>query len=303
MMVSVIIPTYKRSERLPFAIKSILNQTYNNPIEIIVVDDNGDNEYRNNTKTNIASFIENNQIRYIQNKNNLGGCGARNVGAQIASGFYITFLDDDDFYEPTKIQEQVDFLKNNPSYDACMCNMFREDEHKRKIISEENNARGKNLKEAILNGNLFTSMLLLKKEVFLKLKGFSEIPRFQDKYFHYKLLNNGFSIGIISKPLLTLVEHNDNRISSTSIEKVVKALDILHAFEISQKTIFSKKEWTTIQYRHLYNNAYILSTGNFLQKMRGFFFIARALPKWNGNLKLGKLLLKTMTPNFILKLK
>ena len=40
--VSVIIPTYKRSEFIDRAINSLLNQTYKN-IEIIVVDDNGDN--------------------------------------------------------------------------------------------------------------------------------------------------------------------------------------------------------------------------------------------------------------------
>lgn len=39
-LVSVIIPTYKRSECICKTIDSVLNQTYSN-IEIIVVDDNG----------------------------------------------------------------------------------------------------------------------------------------------------------------------------------------------------------------------------------------------------------------------
>ena len=41
LLVSIIIPTYKRSETLIRAINSALNQTYSN-IEVIVVDDNAD---------------------------------------------------------------------------------------------------------------------------------------------------------------------------------------------------------------------------------------------------------------------
>ncbi len=37
-LVSVIIPTYKRSDMLPRAIKSVLNQTYKN-IQVVVVDE------------------------------------------------------------------------------------------------------------------------------------------------------------------------------------------------------------------------------------------------------------------------
>lgn len=49
--VSVITPTYKRSEMLPRAIKSVLAQTYKN-VEIVVVDDNDpDSEWRKKDRT------------------------------------------------------------------------------------------------------------------------------------------------------------------------------------------------------------------------------------------------------------
>ena len=164
-LVSVIIPTYKRSERLPNAINSILNQTYST-IEIIIVDDNGLNEYTTATESQLKPYIDNNQIKYIKHPKNQGGCIARNTGVQNANGYYITFLDDDDFYEPTKVQEQVNFLKNNTQLDACMCAMFRVDENNNEIKSKENFPRGINLKEAILDGNIFTSMLMIKKNIF-----------------------------------------------------------------------------------------------------------------------------------------
>lgn len=48
--VSVIIPTYKRSDMQPRAIDSVLNQTYKN-VQVVVVDDNNpDTEYRKNSR-------------------------------------------------------------------------------------------------------------------------------------------------------------------------------------------------------------------------------------------------------------
>ena len=55
--VSVIIPTYKRSDFLQRAIDSVLNQSYDN-IEIIVVDDNNPNsEYRFRTDEKMKKYV------------------------------------------------------------------------------------------------------------------------------------------------------------------------------------------------------------------------------------------------------
>ena len=301
MKVSIIIPTYKRSSRLPIAIDSVLNQTYKN-IEIIVVDDNGDNEYRKKTKSVLEKFISQNKITYIEHQTNQGGCEARNTGAFAAKGNYIAFLDDDDFYESTKIEEQVKFLETHPKYDACMCHMYRTDDKGKQIPSRENMARGTTLKAAILNGNLFTSMLLIKKEVFEKLGGFSEISRFQDKYFHYKFLENEYQIGILDKQLLTLVEHYDIRISLTSAKKIINALDTLHEVELKHKNCFNNKEWHFIMQRFYYNKAYTLSQGKFIDRLLALGYIVKSLPYYNGKFKCFKLFLKALTPKYFLKL-
>ena len=56
-LVSVIIPTYKRADKLKRAIDSVLRQTYSN-FEILVVNDNeiGD-EYTENLKNLILSYL------------------------------------------------------------------------------------------------------------------------------------------------------------------------------------------------------------------------------------------------------
>lgn len=102
--VSIIVPTYKRSNSLHKTVISILAQTYPN-IEIIIVDDNGIENIteQKNTKKQIEILKEkHNIIKYISLPNNSGAAIARNEGIRHASGELISFLDDDDTYHPEK---------------------------------------------------------------------------------------------------------------------------------------------------------------------------------------------------------
>ncbi len=99
--VSVIIPTYNRANLVSRAIKSVLNQTYQD-FEIIVVDDCSED----NTEEIVKSFNDS-RIRYIKHKKNKGGSAARNTGIKRARGKYIAFLDDDDEWLPSKLEKQI----------------------------------------------------------------------------------------------------------------------------------------------------------------------------------------------------
>ncbi|MFW6048523.1 MAG: glycosyltransferase family 2 protein, partial [Candidatus Natronoplasma sp.] len=71
-LVSVIIPTYKREEKLKRAVKSVLNQTYEN-VEIIVINDD--------PETDINDLLqEAENLKLINHEVNKGGAGARNTG-------------------------------------------------------------------------------------------------------------------------------------------------------------------------------------------------------------------------------
>jgi glycosyltransferase involved in cell wall biosynthesis len=87
---SVIIPAYNRAGIIVRAIQSVLAQTCID-YELIVVDDGS----TDNTVEVLRSWIEHNNLRYIYQENR-GVCAARNAGASIATGRYLTFLDSDD---------------------------------------------------------------------------------------------------------------------------------------------------------------------------------------------------------------
>ncbi len=90
--VSVVIPTYNRTQFLEEAILSVLQQTH--PVsEIIIVNDGSDDGYTHEFDRLLSL---DSVIRLIVNKTNQGVSFSRNQGVLAASGDYIIFLDDDD---------------------------------------------------------------------------------------------------------------------------------------------------------------------------------------------------------------
>ena len=93
MLVSVIIPTYKRSDYLLQTIESVLSQTYPS-IEIIIVDDNGlGNKFQVETQKKLQKYIVERKIIYIPHEVNKNGAAARNTGFRASKGEYINFLE------------------------------------------------------------------------------------------------------------------------------------------------------------------------------------------------------------------
>lgn len=109
-LVSVIIPTYNRPTYLRRCLESVLNQTYKN-IEIFVVDDNNpETEARIETEKIMNEYVNGKNVTYLKHNFNKNGSAARNTGWKHSSGKYITFLDDDDEIDESKIQKQVECL-------------------------------------------------------------------------------------------------------------------------------------------------------------------------------------------------
>ena len=110
--VSVVIPVYNGSNYLENAIKSVLEQTYQN-IEIIVVDDGSDDD----GKTYEVAKKFGNKIIYIR-KNQGGTASALNVGIETMSGDYFAWLSHDDLFKPYKIANQIEAIKKSGQSEA-----------------------------------------------------------------------------------------------------------------------------------------------------------------------------------------
>lgn len=180
-LVSIIIPTYSRPKNLCRAIDSVLAQTYQS-IEIIVVDDNGiGTEFQQETEYKLSSYIKNKNIIYLKHKVNKNGSAARNTGIYASKGEFIGFLDDDDVFEPTKIEKQVTRLAAcDNKYDACYCNSI--------IYNSRRTIYTHNIKEGNLCYDLLTrktdfntSTILFRRQALIDINGWDErFSRHQD---------------------------------------------------------------------------------------------------------------------------
>ena len=108
IFVSVVIITKNRAQLLSDAIRSVLNQSYEN-FELLVVDDGSEDE----TEDTVKQFADL-RIRYVK-KEASGIPKSRNIGVQMAKGEYIVIMDDDDLMMPDRIQEQLDCLSDGSS--------------------------------------------------------------------------------------------------------------------------------------------------------------------------------------------
>lgn len=93
-MISVIISTYNRADKLKRAVKSVLDQSYQD-FEVIVVDDNS----TDNTSTIMSEFESDARVLYLKRSANFGNdTRPKNEGLMAARGEFVSFLDDDNVY-------------------------------------------------------------------------------------------------------------------------------------------------------------------------------------------------------------
>ncbi|MBS0168853.1 MAG: glycosyltransferase [Nitrospira sp.] len=104
-LVSVIIPTYNRPDRLRDAIQSVFAQTCQD-FEIVVVNDGGQD-----VTSVIDSFNAGAQLVAIQHTDNRDRAAARNTALRAAKGTYIAYLDDDDRYYPDHLETLLAVLQ------------------------------------------------------------------------------------------------------------------------------------------------------------------------------------------------
>lgn len=105
ILVSIVLPTYKRAHLLPLAIKSVLAQTYPD-WELVVLSDNSPD----NTEEVVKSF-DDPRIRYFRNDPNLRLPRTLNRGFSLAQGDYLTWTSDDNMLAPEAIARMVETLQ------------------------------------------------------------------------------------------------------------------------------------------------------------------------------------------------
>lgn len=115
--VSVIIPAYNVGPYIAEAVASVANQTFSEPVEIIVVNDGSPDTAA--IEKALAPFMD--RIRYVTQENR-GLSGARNRGIALSTAPWVALLDSDDKWHPTYLQTQMEILRSDFSIDVLYPN-------------------------------------------------------------------------------------------------------------------------------------------------------------------------------------
>ena len=276
-LVSCVIPSYKRADTLKRAIDSVLAQTYKN-IEVLVVDDNisGD-EYSIALKEILNHYDD--RVKLVEQKVHINGAAARNEGVKASSGEFIAFLDDDDEWQPTKVEKQLDILKSDPGLSgvaggATLWENGKEISH---LPSEPITEKDLLLKVLLRNVDLATSTFLCKKSAFIQMGGFNpNLRRSQDLQLFSDFLYQ-FRIYPIWN-FRTTKMHVESAINRLDSKKL--AANKEDYFDSVDKVIksFPKSTQRRIKSAHYYEVALVaLRERNFLFAMK-YIFKALASP-------------------------
>lgn len=271
ILVSVIIPAYKAGQYIEETIQSVLNQTHKN-LELIIVDD-GSPDNQADIIAPIAA--PDNRIQYIKQVNG-GVSSARNHGYQLSKGVFLAFLDADDVWLPTNIEEKLAKFALDDELGLVHSDA--------KIIDSNSKETGGFLsgKEGWLLDDLLSwegacipapSSILVKRSVIEKVGDFClKLSNAADQEFFFRVAKH-YKIGRVAKPLWCYRVHSNNMHSNVALMEK----DALVAYQCAKENkLFHSKTFERYCFARMYKIVGASWWGDGKNKTRGFYFLLKS---------------------------
>lgn len=196
---SVIITTCDRPDELRRSIASVVGQTVR-PQELIVVDDCSSHP----NEAAVAEYRSSGlKIHYHRLMQRSGASAARNAGASLAGGEILMFLDDDDVWEPRKVEAQLSLFATHPEAAVYTGMLAVDDTNGGKVLhASRDHLSGKTWPQILFRNFVGpTSAVAMRAQIFHDVGGFDQqLSALQDYDLWLRLCMAG--------PVLYDGEHN-----------------------------------------------------------------------------------------------
>jgi len=256
--ISVIMTTFQSERHLAQSIESILTQTFSD-FELIVVDDKS-----TDNSINILRTYQDTRIRIIENITSIGVAGSLNIALGQSQGQFIAFQDDDGISHSERLQNEFDYLLQEPSC-ACVGSFVSIIDNQNKTLSViERDYSPKELKQFQRGGDsMAQGSLLIRKSIFEESGIIDDAFIFAQDYDLVLRISEKADLGIIQKHLYSqrTSDKNDAQASSLELQHYIKLaqkkaktryVPYPHAEAIHQKSN-TKPDFSVIMAN--YNNA------------------------------------------------
>lgn len=276
-MVSVVVATYRREAALKKALNSLAAQSYTD-IEIVLVDDNGNDEWNVKISKIVDEFKNlhpNVHLNYIVNNPNQGSAKTRNIGIEASQGKYITFLDDDDVYLPHKVEKQVEFMeKGGYDYSVTDLVLYNEEDKEidRRVRSYIKDTSASSLKLYHLKYHITgTDTMMFRKDYLIKIGGFAPIDVGDEFYLMQKAIEGGGKFGYLPGCEIKAYVHSGEGGLSSGDSKI-KGENALYKYK---KTYFGEIDSQSKRYIRMRHYA-VLAFAE-IRRKRIFSFVINAV--------------------------
>jgi len=190
MKLSIVIPSYNSQDNLEKNLIALKDQINDLETEVIVVD------CSSHDKVDKICF-QYDFVRFIKIKERFNPGKGRNIGANVAKGQYLVFSDSDVVLEKNSITNiikhvsqgykifggalELDKKRSEPNLSSYIEHYY---------FNHESQASRKPQKRS----NLSSALMIVERELFLSINGFSDIPRMQDTELTERMRSLGYDL-------------------------------------------------------------------------------------------------------------
>ena len=230
--VSVIIPAYNVAPYIGETLDSVFSQTFADYEVIVINDGSPDTEQ---LERELARFID--RVSYVKQENR-GASAARNAGLRTAGGEFVAFLDADDLWLPSYLDEQIKFIRERNCDLVCAdAEVFGDGSHKDETYMETLMADAPPAGDVTFIGllsaeqSLITSGVVVRRERVFEVGVFDEALRnSQDFDLWLRLAHNGTRMAYQRRVLLRY-RSRDNSLSGDEVNVHRRELRVLEKVE------------------------------------------------------------------------
>ena len=205
MFFSVIMPLYNKAPYVAKAIQSVLSQSYTD-YELVVMDDGSKDESFEVAK----SIIENRRNCHLYRQQNAGVSVARNNGVALSQGKCICFLDADDWWDSSFLEEMAKLIEDFPEAGIYGTNytIVNETKHKTRIAPigvdpgfEKGYIYYCQVYAKTLAMPLWTGAVCISRPVFDEMKGFPKGIKLGEDFLLWIRIALNYKVAFLNKPL------------------------------------------------------------------------------------------------------
>lgn len=240
--VSVVIPTFGRPNKLKSALTGLCQQTYKD-FEVIIVD-SGDRARTETIVEEVRHMECELRIQHIQQPPS-GPASARNFGIKRSEGEYIAFLDDDDYWHPTKLKRQVKvFQSASPNCGMVYTGAHLRDADGTRIYTRLPSSRDGHLDSLLVRNGIGTpSLVMIRRDVFDSVCGFDTELQMCEDWDLYIRIAKEHQIVAVDSVLATKTIEQDGLLQNTDThfkyrEQVIQK----HKNELIERGLLSKAQ-------------------------------------------------------------